>query len=95
AAARPRPHRAPRPRLPPRPAHRRPALLTDSGHGPVTYEHARRRKDHTPMPKDPYALLRALLRAEAARDARANRSPEPKAPDHHNRPPVREEPKEQ
>ncbi|MFJ8823700.1 hypothetical protein ACIREE_18170 [Streptomyces sp. NPDC102467] len=24
------------------------------------------------MPKDPYALLRALLRAEAARDARAD-----------------------
>ncbi|MER5947594.1 hypothetical protein ABT127_16145 [Streptomyces sp. NPDC001904] len=29
------------------------------------------------MPKDPYALLRALLRAEAARDARAHQSPEP------------------
>ncbi|MFD8571195.1 hypothetical protein [Streptomyces sp. NPDC057694] len=29
------------------------------------------------MPKDPYALLRALLRAEAARDARAHRSQEP------------------
>ncbi|WP_353943680.1 hypothetical protein ABII15_19905 [Streptomyces sp. HUAS MG91] len=32
------------------------------------------------MPKDPYALLRALLRAEAARDARAHQSPEPSAP---------------
>ncbi|WP_420034633.1 hypothetical protein ACN2WE_21020 [Streptomyces sp. cg28] len=32
------------------------------------------------MPKDPYALLRALLRAEAARDARAHQSPEPAAP---------------
>ena len=28
------------------------------------------------MPKDPYALLRALLRAEAARDARADKAPQ-------------------
>ncbi|MGY0025138.1 hypothetical protein ACVHNB_40035 [Streptomyces sp. YJ-C3] len=26
------------------------------------------------MPKDPYALLRALLRAEAARDSRADKT---------------------
>ncbi|MYW63850.1 hypothetical protein GTY65_07160 [Streptomyces sp. SID8379] len=33
------------------------------------------------MPKDPYALLRALLRAEAARDSRADqRSQERPAP---------------
>ncbi|MFJ9039921.1 hypothetical protein ACIRF8_25430 [Streptomyces sp. NPDC102406] len=31
------------------------------------------------MPKDPYALLRALLRAEAARDARAAQAPAPPA----------------
>ncbi|WP_338698206.1 hypothetical protein V2W30_19370 [Streptomyces sp. Q6] len=29
------------------------------------------------MPKDPYALLRALLRAEAARDARTQQRPRP------------------
>ncbi|MEV3852970.1 hypothetical protein AB0J38_01405 [Streptomyces sp. NPDC050095] len=44
------------------------------------------------MPKDPYALLRALLRAEAARDARPEKTPEPPTPDNHRTPqPPRED----
>lgn len=38
------------------------------------------------MPKDPYALLRALLRAEAARDARAAKAPERPATGPHRTP---------
>ncbi|MFI7388316.1 hypothetical protein [Streptomyces sp. NPDC049813] len=33
------------------------------------------------MPKDPYTLLRALLRAEAARDTRAAKAAAPPAKD--------------
>ncbi|MEV5607189.1 hypothetical protein [Streptomyces sp. NPDC052225] len=39
------------------------------------------------MPKDPYALLRALLRAEAARDARATKPPAPPAKTRTSAPP--------
>ncbi|MFF4030558.1 hypothetical protein ACFYZ2_12460 [Streptomyces sviceus] len=38
------------------------------------------------MPVDPYAVLRALLRAEAARSA-----PKPQSPNKHKQPPQREE----
>ncbi|MEV1025466.1 hypothetical protein [Streptomyces sp. NPDC050264] len=38
------------------------------------------------MPKDPYALLRALLRAEAARDARADKAAGPPVKNHRTPP---------
>ncbi|MET9493866.1 hypothetical protein [Streptomyces sp. NPDC006552] len=45
------------------------------------------------MPKDPYALLRALLRAEAARDSRAAAAtPPPAKNSRDSRPPQEKNP---
>ncbi|WP_221740811.1 hypothetical protein, partial [Streptomyces sp. RP5T] len=57
-----------------------PALLTEPASPGLFSTHAR----NTVMPVDPYAVLRALLRAEAARSA-------PKPQSTKKQPPVREE----
>ncbi|MDH6435738.1 hypothetical protein M2158_004215 [Streptomyces sp. SAI-144] len=63
-----------------RPAFRGPALLTEPASPGLLSTHAR----NTVMSKDPYAILRALLRAEAARSA-------PKPQSTKKQPPLRAE----
>ncbi|MEU2053030.1 hypothetical protein [Streptomyces bungoensis] len=63
-------------------AHGGPALLTAARFR--TAQSVPERKEHTAMPSDPYAVLRALLRAEARRGATQepeNRKPEQQRPE--------------